>query len=81
VPPRVAVDEHEPAAVVHPTGMVFLQPPQVCSLRAFQVPIRTTTTLPLRCALTRKNQWYRAAASDRPPMSRKSSVVHAVVAC
>ena len=32
--PRLAVDEHEPAAVAHPTGMVFLQPPQVCSLRA-----------------------------------------------
>ena len=32
--PRLAVDEHEPAAVAHPTAMVFLQPPQVCSLRA-----------------------------------------------
>jgi hypothetical protein len=54
--PRLAVDEHEPAAVAPPsfrrwanlwlaypdapTGMVFLQPPQVCSLRA---------TAPARC--------------------------------
>ena len=32
--PRRAVDEHEPVAVARPTGMVFSQPPQVCSLRA-----------------------------------------------